>query len=48
MEENTYLGITLIRGFYVNGTSADPEGHGYLIREEFKIGPERRLGGSVG
>ena len=34
MEENTYVGITLIRGFYI-------------IREEFLLGPEDRLGGFV-
>ena len=31
----------------IDGTSADPEGIGDLIREEFYIGPVVCLGGSV-
>ena len=41
MEENTYVGITLIRGFYVNDTYRDP------IREEFLLGQADHRDGLV-
>ena len=40
MEETTYVGITLIRGFYVNGTYRHHLVGRILIIEEKKLSPE--------